>query len=171
MDDTSIIEAGYPIEGAGIPAGATVLSITNGTTFELSANATATASNITATFLPYGGGDGLSTFNVPDARGEGLRGWDDGRGVDSGRALGEWQDFMQETVTGTVLSTYSTCPRTTPTGVFTGSVPIGYATVSCPTFSTTQSMGRLVFDSSNSGAKTGAETRMRNINFLVCIKY
>ncbi|EFN4372279.1 phage tail protein [Escherichia coli] len=30
--------------------------------------------------------------NLPDLRGEFIRGWDDGRGVDSGRALNSWQD-------------------------------------------------------------------------------
>lgn len=38
----------------------------------------------------YGAPDG-STFNVPDMRGEFLRGLDDGRGVDSGRGLGTFQ--------------------------------------------------------------------------------
>ena len=33
----------------------------------------------------WGAGNGSSTFNVPDLRGEFVRGWDDGRGVDSGR--------------------------------------------------------------------------------------
>ena len=36
----------------------------------------------------YGAGNGTSTFNLPDLRGEFVRGWDDGRGVDVGRALG-----------------------------------------------------------------------------------
>jgi len=39
----------------------------------------------------YGAGDGKTTFNVPDLRGEFIRGWDHGRGVDSGRAFGSWQ--------------------------------------------------------------------------------
>lgn len=39
----------------------------------------------------YGSGDGSTTFNVPDMRGEFLRGLDDGRGVDSGRTLGTFQ--------------------------------------------------------------------------------
>ena len=39
----------------------------------------------------YGAGDGSTTFNLPDLRGEFLRGWDDGRGVDSGRVLGSSQ--------------------------------------------------------------------------------
>ena len=33
----------------------------------------------------YGAGDGSSTFNIPDLRGEFIRGWDGGRGIDSGR--------------------------------------------------------------------------------------
>lgn len=39
----------------------------------------------------YGSGDGKTTFNLPDLRGEFIRSWDDGRGVDSVRKLGEWQ--------------------------------------------------------------------------------
>lgn len=39
----------------------------------------------------FGPGDGISTFGVPDTRGEFLRGYDGGRGVDSGRALGSAQ--------------------------------------------------------------------------------
>lgn len=40
----------------------------------------------------FGAGDGSTTFNLPDLRGEFIRGLDDGRGVDSGRVLGSWQD-------------------------------------------------------------------------------
>lgn len=36
----------------------------------------------------YGVGDGTTTFNLPDYRGEFLRGWDHGRGVDPARTLG-----------------------------------------------------------------------------------
>lgn len=39
----------------------------------------------------FGAGDGSTTFNLPDLRGEFIRAWDDGRGVDTGRALGSWQ--------------------------------------------------------------------------------
>lgn len=40
----------------------------------------------------YPGGDGATTFRLPDFRGEFLRAWDDGRGVDGGRAFGSYQD-------------------------------------------------------------------------------
>ena len=39
----------------------------------------------------HGAGDGSTTFNVPDLRGEFVRGWDDSRGVDSGRSFGSSQ--------------------------------------------------------------------------------
>jgi len=35
----------------------------------------------------YGSGNGSSTFNLPDLRGEFIRGFDNGRGVDSGRSI------------------------------------------------------------------------------------
>ncbi len=39
----------------------------------------------------FGAGDGSTTFKLPDLRGEFIRGWDDGRRIDSGRILGSWQ--------------------------------------------------------------------------------
>lgn len=39
----------------------------------------------------FGPGNGSSTFNLPDLRGEFVRGWDDGRGVDTGRGFGSHQ--------------------------------------------------------------------------------
>ena len=39
----------------------------------------------------YGAGNGSTTFNVPDLRGEFVRGYDHGRGVDSGRSINDPQ--------------------------------------------------------------------------------
>lgn len=39
----------------------------------------------------FGSGDGSTTFNLPDLRGEFPRGWDDSRGIDAGRGLGTAQ--------------------------------------------------------------------------------
>ena len=39
----------------------------------------------------FGAGDGFTTFNLPDLRGEFIRGFDDARGVDGGRGLGTAQ--------------------------------------------------------------------------------
>ncbi|WP_175772688.1 phage tail protein [Paraburkholderia phenazinium] len=40
----------------------------------------------------FSSGDGASTFRIPELRGEHLRCWDDGRGIDGARAIGSWQD-------------------------------------------------------------------------------
>jgi microcystin-dependent protein len=40
----------------------------------------------------FGVGNGSTTFNLPDSRGVFLRGLDDGRGLDSGRAFGSYQE-------------------------------------------------------------------------------
>jgi microcystin-dependent protein len=37
------------------------------------------------------GGNGTTSFAIPDFRGEFIRGWDHGRGVDAGRGLGSFQ--------------------------------------------------------------------------------
>ena len=39
----------------------------------------------------FGVGDGSTTFNIPDLRADFIRGWDDSRGVDSGRVFGSFQ--------------------------------------------------------------------------------
>ncbi|WP_052699841.1 phage tail protein [Martelella endophytica] len=52
---------------------------------------TAYAGLFAAIGTTFGGGDGATTFKLPDLRGEFLRGWDHGRGVDAGRAFGSFQ--------------------------------------------------------------------------------
>ena len=39
----------------------------------------------------FGDGDGEITFQLPDLRGEFIRGWDDGAGIDTGRIFGNSQ--------------------------------------------------------------------------------
>lgn len=53
--------------------------------------------------VTFGAGDGTSTFNLPDLRGEFVRGWDNGRGVDSGRAFGSAQSHMARVPDGTMI--------------------------------------------------------------------
>lgn len=48
----------------------------------------------------YGAGDGSTTFNLPDLRGEFVRGWDHGRSVDVGRDLGSTQGDAIRNITG-----------------------------------------------------------------------
>lgn len=40
----------------------------------------------------FGAGNGSTTFGLPDLRGDFVRGWDDGRGVDTDRVLGSSQE-------------------------------------------------------------------------------
>ena len=53
----------------------------------------------------HGEGDGSSTFNVPDLRGEFVRGWDDGRGIDSGRSFASSQSDQNKQHNHTATST------------------------------------------------------------------
>ena len=84
--------------------------------------------------IVYGNGDDSTTFNLPDLRGEFIRGWDDGRGVDPGRELGseqdyDWKGFSMNTVgQNATVGTYSHGPLDmgksttgyTDGGIFTG---------------------------------------------------
>jgi len=64
----------------------------------------------------FGKGNGSTTFNLPDYRGEFLRGWDHGRGVDTGRSVGSWQGeaFKSHSHSGTVSLSTVTALETTP---------------------------------------------------------
>ena len=95
----------------------------------------------------YGSGDGRTTFNLPDLRGEFIRSWDDGRTVDNGRVLGSWQaDEFRSHSHGIGISRMTDTDR--------GS---NLSTVSVDTVGQTDPAG-------------GIETRPRNIALLACIK-
>ena len=63
---------------------------------------TAYAALFAAIGTTYGAGDGSTTFNLPDLRGEFMRGWDDGRGIDHGRVLGSAQGDAIRNITGSI---------------------------------------------------------------------
>lgn len=64
----------------------------------------------------YGSGDGSTTFNLPDLRGEFVRGVDDGRGVDTGRTLGSTQGSANLSHTHTATTTVGAHTHTGTTG-------------------------------------------------------
>ena len=101
----------------------------------------------------FGSGDGSTTFQIPDLRGEFLRGLDDGRGVDAGRAIGSSQDgAIQSHTHSLTLPAYSFNSLTSNHGWGGDDVAHG------PYTNTTSATG-------------GTETRPRNIALLACIKY
>ncbi len=55
----------------------------------------------------YGTGNGSSTFNLPDLRGEFVRGFDNGKGTDSGRSIGSSQSDQNKQHNHTATSTSS----------------------------------------------------------------
>jgi microcystin-dependent protein len=55
------------------------------------------ASLFSAISTTWGSGDGSSTFNLPDLRGQFVRGWDNSAGVDSGRSFASSQSDQNKT--------------------------------------------------------------------------
>ncbi|MBP2632152.1 MAG: hypothetical protein H6Q70_2780 [Firmicutes bacterium] len=110
--------------------------------------------------ISFGTGDGKTTFNLPDLRGEFIRGLDEGRGIDSDRKFGSVQTdtlkkhnhyFFETNLDPTANgdSTDADVPCCMDTG--------GMATAT--------SDHRFV---SNTG---DTETHPRNVALLACIKY
>ena len=111
----------------------------------------------------FGTGDGSTTFNLPDLRGEFLRSWDDGRGVDAGRAFGTRQadelKAHKHTLTneyGTVVSRFVAHTDENPEGVDAQNI------INAPA-----NRAHTYLSINNTG---GNETRPRNIALLACIK-
>lgn len=98
--------------------------------------------------VTFGGGNGSTTFNLPDLRGEFIRGWDDSRGIDVGRAFGSFQtdEFKAHTHQTDGYSGVGTGIKSEPWEETTG--------------------GGI-----NTGSSGGTETRPRNRALLACIKY
>lgn len=97
----------------------------------------------------FGLGDGSTTFNLPDLRGEFLRGWDDSRGIDPSRPFGSVQ--LSQNLAHT--HSYVTRGQLLIRGV--GGDGSFWEAIAAA-------------DTSSNG---GSEARPRNIALLMCIKY
>ena len=155
---------------AGVPAGAVIYHAANtAPTGFLKANGAAVsrstyAALFTAIGTTFGSGDGSSTFNVPDLRGEFPRGWDDSRGIDSGRSFGSAQaDQLEQHRHDTPViasNTFSTFPSA------------GYSTGSYETVMNSREGDETVrYSGYTGGTDNSSENRPRNIALLACIKY
>ena len=103
----------------------------------------------------YGSGDGSTTFNLPDLRGEFIRGWDDSRGVDSGRLFGSFQDHqLQSHNHGELYNTPSSGQDQAGSGS-----------------GDNDDTSFKYTDNGGNAGNFGAETRPRNVALLACIKY
>lgn len=96
----------------------------------------------------WGAGDNVTTFNLPELRGEFRRGWDNERGVDADRQFGSFQADELKSHDHTYTTKAGLSPQTGQ------DTPCWYGTAAATT-----------------GATGGVETRPRNIAVLVCIKY
>lgn len=115
---------------------------------------TAYAELFAAIGTTFGQGDGATSFNVPDLRGEFIRCWDDGRGVDAGRAFGSPQgdQIGAHSHSGSAARYDQNAGHTGSTGMEEGK-------------------GRPDWEAIAIGQTGGNETRPRNRALLACIKY
>lgn len=104
----------------------------------------------------YGSGNGSTTFGLPDLRGEFIRGWDNARGVDSGRGIGTSQagSFVDHTHTTGNFMSFDFGSSSTHNG---------------PHF--TSATGQSSRTTSGASTGAGSETRPRNVALHYCIKF
>lgn len=117
----------------------------------------------------YGSGDGSTTFNLPDLRGEFVRGWDHGKGVDSGRSLGSSQGDMISQHKHAIHHYENQSPfgYTSELGTINGFVRTGGG--SGLNYDKSSDVLNLSDNDAEDGA--GSENRPRNVSLMYCIKF
>jgi len=113
----------------------------------------------------------LQRLIVPDLRGEFVRGWDDGRGVDSGRSFGSFQSWAIQNITGSIARIAESFVQSSfsdTSALYRSST--GPNSGLTPNQVDTSASGTLAFDASRN-VQTSNETRPRNVALLACIKY
>jgi microcystin-dependent protein len=102
----------------------------------------------------YGVGNGTTTFNIPDFRGQFPRGFDNGAGVDSGRTLGSTQ------TDGIKTHTHDKGGLPYPPGPAAAYAAAGY-----------NSFFDSLSGSTGNNASATSETRPKNLTLVYCIRY
>lgn len=129
--------------------------------------------------ITYGAGDGAKTFNLPDLRGEFVRGWDHGRGIDPGREVGKFQlDQIQTHKHGLADHSHwyadiyysERWGSVGVPGAIGGNTGIDYDNNGFEMGRYTGGSG-LTESAGPLSANIGNESRPRNISLMYCIKY
>jgi microcystin-dependent protein len=170
--------AGIPAATDLTPAGTVIYTArSTAPTGYLKANGAAVSRTTYATLFSaigttYGGGDGSTTFNLPDLRGEFVRGLDDGRGVDTSRTLGSSQGdatALPDTAFTGSTNTAGNHDHSYATNQGTGGGQGGGGADTGSRNATTNQAGSHSHSVTINGGGD-AETRPRNIALLACIK-
>jgi phage-related tail fiber protein len=114
------------------------------------------------------GDEGAGNFRLPESRGEFLRGWDHGRGVDVDRAIGSSQLDALQNITGQYAANNGVQLAATGTvlGAFIATANGG---TQLPNGTASSGVINMTFDASRV-ARTANETRGRNLAVMWCIK-
>ncbi len=120
----------------------------------------------------FGAGDGVNTFNVPDARGEFPRYADDGRGIDAGRVVGSIQSqqvlkHKHHSMGENYVNTPWPFGRSVTAGKLGSNGGLDWDNYFYYTSDGTEYSG----DNPNPAGTVGNENRPRNIAWLACIRY
>ena len=120
------------------------------------------------------GGEGAGNFRLPESRGEFLRGWDHGRGVDAGRAVGSWQKGSVHSFDiGTGVGLVGGRSGVVPVTAANGRTDLGYDVANLADYPS----GQMVTLASggavpltDTGEVASGVTRPRNLAVMWCIK-
>jgi microcystin-dependent protein len=108
VPDSSVLKAGWHVEGAGTGGGTTISVINNSTTITLSGPASVTGTT-TLTYFPFDRGDGSTTFNLPNCSGRVPVGSGSGSGL-TARNLGDTGGEETHVLTTTEMPSHTHAP-------------------------------------------------------------